>query len=123
MGAICGAHRHSRFWQHVLEWALILWVVRVPLATTALGLLILGVTPQAQDLFVELARARYERILLFLFLHGRYRRITPRACCSIPTNDFRGLRISRARLGEACAFAGWSAGRHVDLASSHSLRY
>lgn len=68
VGAICGAHRHSRFWQHVLEWALILWVVRVPLATTALGLLILGVTPQAQDLFVELARARYERILLFLFL-------------------------------------------------------
>ena len=68
VGAICGAHRHSRFWQHVLEWALILWVVRVPLATTALGLLILGVTPQAQDLFVELARARYEQILLFLFL-------------------------------------------------------
>jgi len=43
------------FWSRVLDVGLILWVVRVPLTVTALGYLILTVTPQAQDLFVELA--------------------------------------------------------------------
>jgi hypothetical protein len=44
----------ARCWQYVLDLALILWVVRVPLSFAALGLLILGETPQAQDLFVDL---------------------------------------------------------------------
>jgi hypothetical protein len=43
-----------RFWQHVLELALALWVARVPLTMTGLGLALLGLTPQAQDLFVDL---------------------------------------------------------------------
>lgn len=56
-------------WRHAIEFALILWVVRVPLAITAIGLLILGKAPQAQDLFVELARApEVGRIALFLVL-------------------------------------------------------
>jgi hypothetical protein len=38
------------------------WIVRVPVAMTALGLLILGAAPQAQDLFVEFARPSLWRI-------------------------------------------------------------
>jgi hypothetical protein len=66
--AIGTSHRFCELWQYVLGFALILWVLRVPLTTTALGLLILSAAPQAQDLFVELARATDERIPLFLFL-------------------------------------------------------
>jgi len=58
----------GRCWQHVLDLALTLWVTRVPVALVALGFVILAMTPQAQDLFVELARATDERIPLFLFL-------------------------------------------------------
>jgi hypothetical protein len=46
---------------------LILWIVRVPLILMAFGLLLLGLAPQAQDLFVEFADA-YWRIPLFLLL-------------------------------------------------------
>ncbi len=42
-------------WECILRFALVLWIVRVPLATTAFGLVLLGATPQAQDLFVEFA--------------------------------------------------------------------
>src|ERR1700704_1386366 len=66
--AIGTSHRFCALWQYVLGFPLVLWVLRVPLTTTALGLLILGAAPQAQDLFVELARATDERIPLFLFL-------------------------------------------------------
>ena len=66
--AIGTSHRFCELWQYVLGFALVLWVLRVPLTTTALGLLILSAAPQAQDLFVELARATDERIPLFLFL-------------------------------------------------------
>src|SRR5262245_35030889 len=55
-------------WAHVLDLALILWVVRVPLALAALGFLILGAAPQAQDLFVELVGAEKWRIPVFLLL-------------------------------------------------------
>ena len=44
-----------RLWQCTLQFALILWIVRVALAMTVLGLLILEKAPQAQDLFVEFA--------------------------------------------------------------------
>ena len=60
------------WWDCVLRCALVLWVVRVPLVATLTGLLLLGVTPQAQDLFVEFAvtplwfRALF--ILWFLFI-------------------------------------------------------
>jgi hypothetical protein len=37
----------------VLDVALVLWILRVPTTTTALGWLLLGVTLQAQDLFTE----------------------------------------------------------------------
>jgi hypothetical protein len=47
--------------------ALTLWVARVPVAMTVLGALLLGMAPQAQDLFVEFDLARW-RIPLFLSL-------------------------------------------------------
>jgi hypothetical protein len=56
-----------RRWECVLQFALILWIVRVPLTMTALGVLILGSAPQAQDLFVEFAHNPW-RIPLFLLL-------------------------------------------------------
>jgi hypothetical protein len=60
-------HRCCHGWERILQFALILWVVRVPLITTALGVFILGTGPQAQDLFVEFAH-NPRRIPLFLLL-------------------------------------------------------
>ena len=59
-----------RLWCRVLDTALILWIVRVPLAATALGYLILKVTPQAQDLFVEFADA-LSYVVHWATSHGR----------------------------------------------------
>ncbi len=55
-----------RLWQCILQFALILWIVRVAVAMTALGLLLLGLAPQAQDLFVELADVPAWRMVLFV---------------------------------------------------------
>lgn len=60
-------HWCCRGWERILQFALTLWVVRVPLIMTALGLLILSSAPQAQDLFVEFAHNPL-RIPLFLLL-------------------------------------------------------
>jgi hypothetical protein len=46
----------------------VLWIVRVPLLTTVLGLLLLGYVSQAQDLFVEFARTSFIWMLYFLFV-------------------------------------------------------
>ncbi len=55
-------------WDCILQFALVLWVVRVPLSTTGLGLLLLGYAPQAQDLFAEFARTSFLWMLYFLFV-------------------------------------------------------
>ena len=55
-----------RLWQCILQCALILWIVRVAVAITALGLLLLGLAPQAQDLFVEFADVPAWRMVLFV---------------------------------------------------------
>jgi uncharacterized membrane protein len=57
----------QRCWDCILQFSLVLWIVRVPVVMTALGLLILGEAPQAQDLFVEFARPPVWRTFLFLF--------------------------------------------------------
>src|SRR6266478_2332701 len=54
-----------RLWQCILQFTLILWIVRVVVAMTVLGLLILGLAPQAQDLFVEFADVPVWRMVLF----------------------------------------------------------
>src|SRR5258708_27236740 len=59
--------RRSSVWAWVLDFALILWIVRVPLILMAFRLLLLVLAPHAQDLFVEFADA-YWRIPLFLLL-------------------------------------------------------
>jgi hypothetical protein len=40
-------------WSCILNLALVLWILRVPVVTTAFGWLLLGATTQAQDLFLE----------------------------------------------------------------------
>ena len=55
-----------RVWDHILQIALIVWIVRVPVLMTGLGLLLLGLAPQAQDLFVEFARLPTWRMFLFV---------------------------------------------------------
>ena len=60
--------QNIRWWDCVLKFALVLWVVRVPLGTTALGFLLLGWVPQAQDLFVEFGWASPQRMALFAFV-------------------------------------------------------
>jgi hypothetical protein len=56
------------WWCCVLNFGLVLWVVRVPAATTVLGLALLGLTTQAQDLFVEFSRASYFWMFYFVFI-------------------------------------------------------
>jgi hypothetical protein len=57
-----------RVWGCVLDFALVLWVIRVPLVMTFLGFLILWLAPQAQDLFVDFAYQSVWYIPLFLLL-------------------------------------------------------
>lgn len=49
--------RIARGWQRVLDLALILWVVRIPLASVGLGLLLMSLATQAQDVTVDIAMA------------------------------------------------------------------
>jgi hypothetical protein len=62
------AARCKRYWQYVLDLALVLWVARVPVVVVAVGFLILAMIPQAQDLFVEFVPATDERLPLLVFL-------------------------------------------------------
>jgi hypothetical protein len=57
-----------RGWYCVRQFGLVLWIVRVPLCTTTLGLALLIFAPQAQDLFVEFARRPFPWMLYFLFV-------------------------------------------------------
>jgi len=56
----------ARAWDCFLRLLLVLWIVRAPLATTLLGLALLGLAPQAQDLFMEFARTGLPAMLEFL---------------------------------------------------------
>ncbi|ADH89312.1 conserved hypothetical protein [Ancylobacter novellus DSM 506] len=49
------ASRAGRIWTFILDIALTLWVVRVPLVSIALGFVILGLAPQAADALVDVA--------------------------------------------------------------------
>lgn len=66
----CGPPPIPRWWQCVLSAALVLWVLRVPATTTVLGWLLLGVAPQAQDLFTEFTDLAdtWLRMVLFVFV-------------------------------------------------------
>lgn len=46
-----------RLWGRVLDFGLILWVVRIPLVSVVLGALLMGLVPQAQDVMVDVAMA------------------------------------------------------------------
>ena len=58
----------SRSWQCILQFTLVLWIVRVPLATTVAGLLLLGLAPQAQDLFAGFTLKEPLAFLPFLYV-------------------------------------------------------
>ena len=60
--------RPSNAWDCFLRLLLVLWIVRVPLTMTLLGLALLGLTPQAQDLFMEFARTTVWWMLWFLLV-------------------------------------------------------
>ena len=65
----CGPASAPRWWECMLCIALVLWILRVPTTTTALGWLLLGVTSQAQDLFTEyldLSIYMWLRMILFV---------------------------------------------------------
>jgi hypothetical protein len=60
-----------RWWVCILDVALVLWILRVPVVTTVFGWLLLGATPQAQDLFLEfldLSPRTWLRMLWFLII-------------------------------------------------------
>jgi hypothetical protein len=54
-------------WANILDLALVLWVVRVPLGALLTGITLLVLVPQAQDLLVELIESPW-RIALYLAL-------------------------------------------------------
>ena len=54
-------------WGNILDLALILWVVRVPLGALLAGITLLVLVPQAQDLLVELIESPW-RIALYMVL-------------------------------------------------------
>jgi hypothetical protein len=56
-----------RTWSDVLDIALVFWIVRVPLCALALGVALLCLVPQAQDLLVELIES-YWHVVLFIAL-------------------------------------------------------
>jgi hypothetical protein len=61
----------ARRWVCILNVALVLWILRVPVATTVAGWLLLGATPQAQDLFtefVDLSWSTWLRMLWFVLM-------------------------------------------------------
>jgi hypothetical protein len=60
--------RLARAWDCLLRLLLVLWIVRAPLAMTLIGLGLLGLAPQAQDLFMEFARPGPLRMLGFLLV-------------------------------------------------------
>jgi len=67
----CGPPSVPRWWECMLNIALVLWILRVPTAATAFGWLLLGLTPQAQDLFTEfldLSLATWFRMVLFVLV-------------------------------------------------------
>lgn len=56
-------------WRCIHEFALLLWVARAPLGVVVVGYLVLGVTPQAQDLLIPLVDGPWPWLLLFFVLH------------------------------------------------------
>ena len=59
--------RECLTWSNILDFAYVTWILRAPLVVLAVGLLVLGLAPQAQDLIVDLA-AELGRMVLFLAL-------------------------------------------------------
>lgn len=57
------------FWTKVLEFLLFLWVARAPFGIVVVGFLLLGATPQAQDLLIPLVDSAWYWVLLFFVLH------------------------------------------------------
>jgi predicted acylesterase/phospholipase RssA len=57
------------FWTKVLEFLLFLWVARAPFSIVVVGFLLLGATPQAQDLLIPLVDSAWYRVLLYFVLH------------------------------------------------------
>ena len=57
------------FWRCVHEFALFLWVARAPFGVVAVGYLLLGAAPQAQDLLISLVDSSPPYVLLFFVLH------------------------------------------------------
>ena len=64
-----GATALGCFWDAVLEFLLFLWVARAPFGIVVVGFLLLGATPQAQDLLIPLVDSAWYRVLLFFVLH------------------------------------------------------
>ena len=62
----------GRRWLDVLDFSLTLWVLRAPVATFAVGAVLMWLVPQAQDILVELAMpetiADWGRVVLFFAL-------------------------------------------------------
>jgi hypothetical protein len=96
------SHEHiARFWAGVLDLAYIAWILRAPIVVLLIGLLVLGLAPQAQDLIVDLAPA-FWRVVSFLVLLAAWVGITVYASYLLLGTDQRLLRYA-AELKESDA--------------------
>jgi hypothetical protein len=91
--------RLARGWQHCLDLGLVLWVVRVPIGAIAFSYLVLGLTPQAQDLLVELADAQrpWQIPVFFVLLFLMWAMPTHYAARHLLDTDERFQAHKRAR--------------------------
>lgn len=100
-------------WNCVVQFGLVLWVARVPVLMVAIGLLLLGITPQAQDLFVEFARLPTWRMWLFL--------VVLFVIWAMPTHYAAHLLVDTdSRLQKRLAFSGDG---HIPKCSAFASRW
>ena len=96
----------ARAWDCFLRLLLVLWIVRVPLTLTLLGLALLGLTPQAQDLFMEFARTGWLWMLWFLVVLIVVWAMPTHYAARLLIDTDRRFRLSLARTpdgGERCS--------------------
>jgi len=84
--------RLERWWAHVIDVGLTLWVLRAPVVGIFIGLLLLWLVPQAQDLLVELCTAGWGRILVFFALLSFVWALPTHYCARLLVNTDEGYQ-------------------------------
>ena len=90
--------RECLAWGNILDFAYVSWILRAPVVVLAVGLLVLGFAPQAQDLIVDLT-AELGRVVLFLALLVAWVWVTI-FCCYLLLEHDRRLRAHAEQISQ-----------------------